>query len=418
MRILILIFVITLSFLLSPAPRENEKNACGRYVRINGSAGFMLNPDTYGFLLPAITPDSLVQPRAQRQGRPLFILMGSAVGYTLHYISSPFHSSLNNLYKKFWTGAYPESMMYKLGNFYVGFIIINILVLWLSLYLFQKIFLLITGHSNKPLLVLISFMVFIASNQVTKVFFWTPHMQMFTFFTPLLCIYIALKLNHSRELISFKKLCWLSLASGFLLLVYGNFLLLLPVLLYCFSRNYKLFKEHNLPPLAAKNLLLVLLFALPLLAWMYILTLFHTTYYNFEIDQYRQLIWVKDTLSDSWDLFWATFRYFTQSYIKTMGDSAIVFLFALVVMLLARDRPMKKDINVFSISMVLLVFFLFYWILGFYRERLSYSFVPGIICLLSAICRDSWNQIKLVYIVGVAALCWHLYNVMSYGPFC
>jgi hypothetical protein len=471
MKKLALQLIITLSFLFSPAPREDAKNICGRYVHINTYAGFTLNPDTYGFLLPAITPDSLVMPHAQRQSRPLFILMGTAAGYSLYYISYPFHSWLRTVYKKYWTGAYPEDMLFMLGNFYISFILLNIFILWLSLYLFQKIFILLTwrGDSNSPprqvwmpggetslrprqkdepvngagRLVMYSLMIFIASNQVTKAFMWTPHFQLFNLLTPLLCVYLALRCNREQCPLSFNRMCFYSLLGGLLLLVYGNFLLLLPVILFCYARNYLLYRApvstggtraYRMALLIKNLLLLLLLFALPMIVWIYILSLNNTTYYNFEADQYRQLIWIKDTLTQSWATFWSTLVDFTGYYLGTMNDVAVVTIFSISVYVLSRAKLWRKDPDVWSPAFVLLIFFLFYWILGFYQQRLTFSLVPIIICLLTAACKNAWQQnsvhVKIStpvrdrsygsveFVIAGFAVCWHLYNLFSYGPFC
>jgi hypothetical protein len=102
-KFLLLVF-INASLLFSPAPQPSD--VCGRYIRLGHFGGFTLNPDTYGFLFPAMHPILLLKNESHRQSRPLFILAGTTIGYTLYFLSMPFHPYLRPLFKRFWTGAY------------------------------------------------------------------------------------------------------------------------------------------------------------------------------------------------------------------------------------------------------------------------------------------------------------------------
>jgi hypothetical protein len=418
MKKFLLLIILNLSLLLSPPPVKDDCS-CGkfaRYIHLTSFAGFTLNPDTYGYIFPAIDPGLLLKKQSQRQSRPLFILSGTAVGYSLFYITKPIHKWLYPVYKKFYTGTYPLEKMFITANFYIAFLLINITILWLSLFLFEKICTTIFTNEKLPVYAMYTLMVFIASNPVTKVFFWTVHQQMFTFFTPLFCIYILLTLIKKESLLKYKSVLLLSLASGILLLVYGSFILLLPVLIFGFCNNYLLFNKYNLLYLLLKNLLLIMLFALPSVAWILILKKSGVTYYNFEITEYRQLIWIKDSLTTG--TFWKNFLENTLHYIATL-KYIFSFLAAFFIVLFAtRIKLFKYDMAVKGTLFIFLSFFLFYWILGFYQERLSYTLIPIILCLFIIFCKEELYKKKMVYILCSFAVCWHLYVLLSYGPFC
>ena len=138
MKKLILILLLNISLLFSPSPVPGTTIAYGRYVSLNRHAGFFINPDAYGFILPAISPKQLFEYQSQRQNRPLFVIAGSAIGYTINFLTYPIHRPLLELYGKFWRGAYPKEKIISLGNFYLGFILLNILILWLSLFYLKK----------------------------------------------------------------------------------------------------------------------------------------------------------------------------------------------------------------------------------------------------------------------------------------
>lgn len=424
MKKFLLLIILNLSLLFSPPPRQGSIECMPymRYIHITRFAGFPLNPDTYGYIFPSVNPGLLLKKNSQRQSRPLFIIAGSIFGYALYYITWPAHRLLYGIFKAHWTGAYPESLMYDLGTFYISYVFINMLILWFSLYLFEKIFIRITGQKKNVGYSMYFMMVFIVSNPVTKAFFWTVHQQMFAFFTPLLCIYIMLRLNDKQDLISYPFLMRLAFGSGILLLVYGNFLLLLPVLLFCFSSNYFRFAGSlNRGGLIFKNLLLILLFVIPTLLWMLILKLNGVSYYSLEIAYYRQLIWIKDSLSVSASAFFQALQKNTMAYFSTMRYfiCSLAAAGAIVAIMSRFKLPEQNNTKIIKgIAFVLLCFFCFYWMLGFYEERLTYTLIPVLLCLVIAFCRDSFHQKKMTYILCGLALTWHIYVLLSYGPFC
>jgi hypothetical protein len=112
---------LNISLLFSRAPVAVTKDPNGRYINLNRFAGFFLNPDTYEYIYPAISPLQLIRPFAQRQNRPLYILAGTAMGYSITFFTWPVHSQLLNIYRKFWRGTYPQDRILLTGNFYLGY---------------------------------------------------------------------------------------------------------------------------------------------------------------------------------------------------------------------------------------------------------------------------------------------------------
>jgi hypothetical protein len=417
MRKLALALLLNISLLFSPAPKPADI-VCGRYVHITRSAGFTLNRDTYGFIRPAIWPRMLFDQRSPRQSRPLFILAGSAAGYVCYYTTLPFQQQLYRLYSSFSRGIFPDHLIYPLGTFYISFVLLNILLVWLSLYLFEKIYLLLQGKSRYGMYVMYAVMVVIASNRVTKGFIWTVHQQMFALFTPLLCIYLLLRFIKKESLVPYKYNAALALGGGLLLLVYGNFLLLLPVLLFGFTRNYRQYASPGgWKKLIGRNVLLVLLFLLPTLGWIGLLKLNGISYYSQELVSYRQLVWIKDLLSISPVAFFTVLGKYSAAFIGSMKDVWIVLAGAVTLLVLAR-ASWKMDRKVTAILFILGLFVTFYWLLGFYAERLTFTLAPVICCLLVALGKQALYKKQVLYPLIVFALSWHLYMLLRPGPYC
>jgi hypothetical protein len=420
MKKLLLLVLVCVSLLFAPAPRTGSDYDCAysRYVRLAPHMGLNLNPDSYGFIFPAIRPALLLKDSSQRQSRPLFILLGSAAGYGWFALSYPIHGLLSRIYERYWTGAYPHDKMYLLGNFYLSFIAINALILWLCLWLLEKI-LRLNGLASESAALGYGLMLFILSNPVTKVFFWTVHEQMLNFFTPLLAVYMAMRLARARDQPPYRIFFFLTLGAGSLLLLYGNFLLLLPVLLIGFlyqRRPLRGWSRVGMRLVEAAGLLIT--FLLPTFIWMAILRWNGTHYYSLEFAQYREFIWILDALKHSFGAFLQALGQYSKDFARTLGGVGGVLVILLLLYFLAGGQvePPRRDSG--AIAIVLLVVTIFYWLLGFYQDRLSYSLVPVLICLWAASLGKKMNQRRLLYLLLPAAAAWHLVQLLQYGPFC
>ncbi len=376
MKKLLLILFVNFTLLFSPASRPATTDPYGRYVHLNSHMSFFLNSDTYGFILTAIDPSQLLTYHHQRQSRPLFILAGTVVGYSVNALTWPVHRQLTSFYRTFWRGSYPAKQILLIGNFYFGYFLINILVLWLSLYLFEKIFNLLLAPGVSPDYLKYIFMIFIVANPITKVFFWAIHKQMFAFLTPLLCIYILLHFKQRNLPVSLLRWGMIFFAAGLLLLVYGNFLMLIPVLLYAFLRDngWSRLKSQKVLPVFC----LLLICSVPTIAWLGILKLHGMVYFNFEMRYAHELIWIPESLRQSTGIFFHNLGSFTIEYMKTMLCLVILLFFSFVIFLAAKVKILFHEQSVRDTAFVFTCFFLFYWIL----QRTTEKHIDSNFCLL------------------------------------
>ncbi|MBC8085292.1 MAG: hypothetical protein H7Z21_19005, partial [Hymenobacter sp.] len=80
-----LILAAALSFLFSPPPQTPDE-FWGLYIPLGERAGFILNKDSYGYIQAAEEPGRLLRQSEERQSRPLYVLLGTAVGYPLRAV--------------------------------------------------------------------------------------------------------------------------------------------------------------------------------------------------------------------------------------------------------------------------------------------------------------------------------------------
>ncbi len=76
-----------------------------------------------------------------------------------------------------------------------------------------------------------------------------------------------------------------------------------------------------------------------------------------------------------------------------------------------RNRMLVQTLFVFF------SFLLFFWILGYYRERLTNTLIPVIVCIWLAALRQKITEKKMIFKLGSLAFIWHLYVLTTYGPF-
>ena len=328
MKKLLVIGVLNVLLLFSPPPQPGTTDPNGRYVSLGHHAGFFLNPDTYGFVFPAIHPGLMLENHALRQSRPLFILTGSALGYSIHLITWPLHRQLLGFYSKFWKGSYPRNQIVLLGDFYLSFFILNVIVLWIALFLFEKIFFQLVEKTRVSEYSMYVLMVFIASNPITKAFFWTVHQQMFSLMTPLLCMYVLFSCSKLENVPSMVGMGCLFFLAGSLMLVYGNFLMLYPVLMYCIliRGSRPISKNKNLFYLL-KFIFLTCLFLMPTLLWIIFLKSRGIDYYSLELAYYHQLVWIPESMGRSFQQFWTELVSNTLLFVHTFSTLVIFFIF-------------------------------------------------------------------------------------------
>lgn len=388
LRYSLIILVVMVPFLFSPQPAPDQQ-FCGTFYHIGRQAGFVINCDSYEYARVSVKPSCLFEPHSIRQSRPLFILAGSALGYTLYPLLSLFH--FNIYYAHF-----------------AGYLLINLLLVFATLLLLDR---LLTRFTSLSAIERSLIAILLLSNVVSKTFFWTAHQQMFIFLTPLLYIHVVLWLG-TADRPRRNAILVVSLFIGLSMLVYGNFVLLVISFLAAM-----LWYRYDM----RTALLSLALIALPSLVWILILRLNEVAYYNHEVSYYRQFIWVADAMQVSWPALVAKSEAYWQRYLFSF--SSIYALFALLLMagIIAAIRTRAVVLSTLpSVCLcLLLLVFVFLYLMGYYEERLPFTLAAPL-AVLFAFYYDRGIKQLLPYawiLLMIAAVGWHLYNVTRYGPF-
>lgn len=420
--LLALLLAAAWSFWLSPAPQGlPDVEYYGHYVPVGPHLGFVLNHDSYGYLAVAQHPGQLLRPQEVRQSRPLYALLGAAAGYPL--TAALGLAGRLGLAPRWW----PE--LTRFYGFYAGYVLLNALTLLASLLLLRWLVKRLAARrgtavdSTGWLFYALAWV--LVANPITKAFFWTAHQQMLAFLVPLFCLALAVGLAQ-RAPLGWGRLAGLALGLGLLPLVYGSFALAWPALAFGLWRAEMPAPHRALRPrwrpYLGKLLLSACLFALPTLLWIALLRARGVVYYNHEAVRYHQFVW----LLEARPLPWPDFARLVASKLADYGRSLQLvggWLLAGAALWAAtrwRQRaspaPLLPAAAGPALAWVAACFGVFFGLLGYYPERLAYTLLPLVLCLLASLL-PYWPRRYAQPLALAAAAGWHLYVLLSYGPF-
>ena len=414
-----LILAVALSFWFAPPPLgEPNVEYWGHYVRVGPRMGFVYNHDSKEYLDVARHPAYLLRAREVRQSRPLYALLAAAVGY-------PLTVGLAGAGRLGLMPRWPPEQVAHYG-FYGGFVALNMLALLASLLLLRHLCLRLTNGQGAawqfyPLAWIL------VSTPLTKAFFWTAHQQFLALLTPLFCLALVLEMRQRAPL---RTLALLGLAAGLglLALVYGNFVLVWPALAYGIWLSGA--GPAGAKPAPAQVLywlrlgLSLVAFVLPTVLWILLLKWHGVVYYNRETTRYHQLVWLWEGLSQPLPDYLAQIGYNLARFAEVLPQVGCwVVLAGLLYGATWRRRgaaagPVSTMTSeqAQALGWVFSTFTVFVALLGYYQVRLTYTLFPLILCGLAALL-PRWPRRWAQPVALAVAASWHLYVLLSYGPF-
>jgi hypothetical protein len=420
---LLIYFLLTLIvphvFLLSPRqPDEIANAAYGRNIHITKRLAFFFSYDSSEFLRLAASPSGLLEFHNLRQSRPLYVVLAAALTWT----TSP-------LLK--WLNWYPYSVRH---DAFLAYLILNFGLIFLSLVSFDWVVRERAGKASVPIVVLVFGSVLVV-NDVVKVYFWTPHTQIFNILVPLICLAACVSILEQPQRSFREVFCW-SLGLGVLVLAYGSFLMILPAAVLAFYAGPRLSGASVSGwYVLSRSVALVLGFCFPTSLW--ILFVHWKTgklLYSHEITQYHQFVWMVDALRAGGPI---ELVHRLASFVRIYADATLRVAITPILLLLAsvligffswigkRDGFISTDWNsvLIAAGITAVVTLLFFGLLGFYADRLAWNIVPTLLVVGAAFGSESSSRVTLPWrrwgevlwiAVGIA---WLLYEVVKPGPY-
>lgn len=354
-------------FLFSPrVPAGQERANCVSVIDI-GPAHLHLNCDSQEFERIAADPSLLLSSNRTWQTRPLYALLGWALAKPFRLVAGANHA-----------GLLPE---------YAGFVTLNFLLLLVSVLVFTRI-----AGARRLLDPLTIFPIsLIVVNQVTKAFFWTPHLQMFNVFVPIASLALFVVILNKNYSWSWWPAGLLGVALGVGSLAYGAFAMTAVGAAVCIMAvGADHAAKRELSGRAVRAGLLLLAFLAPTAAWITFVVFRTGSFYSHEIDHYRQFVWIADSLYAGG--LSALLRDLATKSGGFADTLCVVMPFSLAAGALAgllyvrgrlREIVRANETLLRSIAVYAIVDVLFFWLMGSYASRLTWTIVPAIALLLA-----------------------------------
>ncbi len=413
--IAVLALVSMALFLVSPrVPRGQEVAQCVTVMELAGPVHLTINCDSFEFVSLAHTPALLLAPSHRVwQSRPLYPVAGWVAALPFRLVPTALVAPLLARAGDARFGPYlPE---------FVGLLLINLELLVASVVLFQRLMgtpALFSPWTLLPLAILVV-------NEVTKAFFWTPHLQMFNLFAPVASLALFGWLRPRLATLRLRYFAVMGLLLGLGGLLYGAFAVTVIGVGVCV-----LVCEGRLAVKALRLLLLLAAFAAPIALWIGFVVLRTGSFYSHEVAKYRQFVWMADALAQGLPTFLVDLGRNLAVYSGMLITVALFPCLLLAAALLARltvsgppGVSRRDKTGRFAVRVYLLAALPFYGLLGYYATRLAWSLVPAILLLLGLELQRLDAAVKgrprLVLEAGLVALSalYVVYWVVRAGPY-
>ena len=360
--------------------------ACGRVINIFADLNVLINCDSAVFMKDAQDPSRVFEGMSVYQDRPAHSLLAWILAIIMKFFGLP------NQAREV-VGTSGQTTVYE-TLYYGSYLLINQVVVVVSVLLALKfVFGSLDWHTIKveKYFAAIIFLI-VAANELTKTFFWTPHSQMFNILLPTLSL--ALLANRSK-INSFQRFISLNIITLLLMFFYPFFGLIFGLLL--FTRYSSLI--HRFVTIA--------LFSSVYVIYPFILEFFGGKHRNFVVEEYRQYVWLLDSIRENELITNLTGN--LKSFLSTFPIIPTIVLTALAILLLintAKSQSYSKG-KVWIDLVPYLLFAILYLtalsLMGYYSRRLTlgpYIFLELLLIKLSIqVLGEKFVKSKRLFIV-------------------
>lgn len=327
--------------------------ACGRVLNVVENLNVLINCDSAVFMKDAQNPNRFFDGRSVYQDRPFHALLAWSLGNFLKLIGIPNTTRLIE-------GNSGQITLYQ-SAFYLSYVLINFIILLVSVviavrYMRQVEF---GAKLKAPSNVVILTVLIVATNELTKSFFWTPHSQMFNVLLPVLALFL---LANRKKVNNFRLFFGIACGLVLLMFFYPLFGILFSILAFS---GYSVFHKR----------VVLILFPLTLfLLYPRTLELLGGSYTNHNILKFRQFVWLADAVKR--DEFSERIGKNFELLLSTIPliPAFLIVISAFLILSIATKLGRKSSVVNLE-SLPYLLFFILYlgtlYLMGYYSRRLT-----------------------------------------------
>ena len=430
LRAALIVTSAVLMLLVSPRPNAvMQKYWMLTPVEVRGPVHVMKNIDSWEFEHGARHPGDLFTVAHRHwQSRPLSIWLG-------WFLAQPFRAA-GMPSKQIMTAEEGRALIEKppfpgvynsYSPEYAAFILLNWILLVVSVLLLKP---LVRGKSFlEPRVILPLSMLLV--NGVTKAFFWTPHVQIFSVLMPMVSLTLLRPLLPRVGTIRRRHIAMIGVIVGVLSLAYGAFAVTAGALTLCIllgGEAKALFAGFRRKAILA--FCLVASFFAPFLIWVSVVIAKTGAFYSPETQRYHEFVWIYEQLPKGLVVYSLLVAKNVSSYVGFAVHAVTIpmLLIAGLLLVFYRETTSGRLVRANVDTRLAVVFYAianttFYASMGFYAERLAWTLVPAVLVILGLqagiVDSELTGLRQRLFRVGTAvvAIGYALHTVFERGPY-
>lgn len=399
-------------------PEDQQKEFCVRNFQINNFFGHSMNCDSADYMLNTSNPRRLLEKDSIRQARPGIIINA----YIFSFFIDNFIKTIN--YKD----DYPkktiiegEKIEYEVFEYfnpkivYISYTLINILIIFFSIYLFFKIFDLSVFNPLHYKDWLIWFSLIIVVNNTINQFFWSPSTKLLNIFCCVFTIYFSAQIINKK--LNITQIFLINFVCGFLLLYYAVFFISFTIFnllfMYFYSKKY-FYIIFNIG-----------LFIIPFGMWFMFIKKINGIFYFSNFTDYNFIFWIRDSYFQSG--FRETLNSIFSGYygfiLSVLSQSFMMILFFIFICLFffIKKKMLFKNSILFS-SLIFLIFYIsFFVILGHTPKNITACFIIPCTIIFVSIIKENRKYLVmedvlkkiLIFVFPV----YYFWSIFKFGPY-
>jgi hypothetical protein len=417
-------------FLVSPKPKPvMQKYWMLTPVEVYGPVHVMKNIDSWEFEHDAAQPGELFTVEHRHwQSRPLAIWLGWFLALPFRAAGMPSKQIMTAEEGRTLIEKPPFPGVYNsYSPEYAAFIVLNWILLVASALLVKP---LVRGKSFlEPRVILMLSMVVV--NGVTKAFFWTPHVQIFSVLMPMVSLTLLRPLFPRVSTIKTREVAVGGAIIGVMSLAYGAFAVTVAAAGLCILLGDGITALRNdFRRKATLVLSLIASFLAPFLVWVAVLIVKTGTFYSPETQRYHEFVWIYEQLPNGLVAYALLAAKHLSSYVGFAVHAVTIpmMLIAALLLVFYRETTSGRLVSGNMDTRRAVMFYAianatFYASMGFYAERLAWTIVPAVLVILGLqagiVDAELTGRKRTLFRLGAAvvAIGYALHLVFKPGPF-
>ncbi|WPD21024.1 MAG: hypothetical protein SD837_12520 [Candidatus Electrothrix scaldis] len=416
----VLIIFMALLMLGPRVPDNQQKENFIYNIDLPGPFGFSLNCDSPDFLFLAHNPWELLRKGNVRQDRPAFILLASAFAKIIPLSEQGKMARRVHIATRDRFAFYLPIYFFK---YYASYILINVFILLGAFLFFSNL----VFRERYCYFVQFSLAFLLIFNDVVKAFVWSPHTQMFNIMLPLFCLWCFIHVV-DKSLFDRPFVFVLALLAGVGMTAYASFILVLPSIilpaLVILVRQKELSMKKILY-ITLRSCIIGILVILPSALWYFYVISKTGSFYSHSTEAYHHVVWMKDAYQEGvMILLNKLFGNFSDLSVFAAKQSWILLLIIILMISSQADSSIQwkkivRSTPFLGSVFILLIFLIFFSMVGMIVPRLAYTAVPPLIVLTAYFTQQfSCNKNTLTYrLIPFVIFFYGVYEIVKDGPY-